>query len=172
EARRLGGARSMTILGHGALLVVANACLFAAGAGVTRAFGLWNGRRELLRVVGVSYLAGVAAFCVAAQFLYLAGLALPLWQSLLVCVLLAGTGLLPWGRQGRSWPQAPRLGRLELAAAAFAGLVLALLALDALVQPLASWDAWTQWTPKARALVAVGGHDPHIFGSSVYRHRH
>lgn len=162
----------MTIVWHGALLVVANLCLFAGGAGVTRLLGLWARRDELRRVIGLSYIAGVAAFSIAAQFLYIAGLAMTLWESLVLCAALAATGLIRTGGNSRPWPRGPSFGAWEVAAAGFAALVLGLLALDSLVQPLASWDAWTQWTPKARALVVVGGLDPDVLGSAVYRHWH
>jgi hypothetical protein len=162
----------MTIVGHALLLVVANACLFVAGAGVARAFGIWRAPRELRGAIGISYMAGVASYGVVSQVLYVCGLALPLWQALLVCACLAATGVVvrPAVRAART--AGPPIGRLELAAIALAAIVLALLAFDALVQPLASWDAWTQWTAKAHALVTAGGLDPHVFGSHAYLNWH
>lgn len=160
----------MTIVFHAVLLIAANGCLFVAGAGVARALGAWHRFGELRRVLGVSYVAGVAAYGVTAQLLYVLGLSLRLWQMLALCAVLAASGIA--GRR-RPAPVARKpIGRLELAAAGLAGLLLLLLALDSIVQPLSSYDAWSQWIPKGRALVVVNGLDPHVLGSLAYRSWH
>lgn len=162
----------MTTVSHTLLLVVANACLWTAGAGLTRALGIWSAPRELLRALGISYMVGLAFFGVAAQLLYVVGLPLPLWQSLSLCAIATAAGAVR-GHAPARWTSRRRpLGQMELLAAGLVALMLLLLALDAIFQPLASWDAWTQWTPKARALVLTGGLNAHVLGSAVYRDWH
>ena len=65
-------------------LLLVNGCLFAAGAGVTRALGAWQGPRELLTVLATSFLAGAAVFGVLAQLLYVLGFSLSVPQTLAV----------------------------------------------------------------------------------------
>jgi hypothetical protein len=163
----------MTIVGHALLLLVANLCLLGAGAGVTRALGVWSTARDLRRFVGTSYMAGVAAYGVAAQTLYVLGASLRLWQILALCLLLAATGAFSRAG-GRPWSEASTitLRRPELIMAAVAILLLILLGIDSIFQPLASWDAWTQWTPKAQALVLDNGLHTHILGSEAFRDWH
>jgi hypothetical protein len=119
--------------------------------------------------LGLSYLAGVAAFGVVAQALLVLGAALTRGEIVLVCGLLALGVLAPNGRgqvlrcdtprrrcgNARPDPEGPARRFWPAPAAAF----LALLALDLWYQPLWWFDAWTFWTPKAQALVALGGLD-------------
>ena len=152
-------------------LLFVNVCLFVAGAGLMRALGAWRRSGELATVLGTAFLAGVAAFGVVAQLLYVLGFSLSAAQALLVCALLASTAAIrvaPASPLGRREPFA----RLEWAAALLVAVPLALLALDAVYQPLASWDAWSQWTPKAQALVELDGLDAGVFGNSAYADWH
>ena len=128
-----------------------NALLLGAGAGVTGAFGWWRGR-ALVRVLGLSYLAGVAAFGVLAQLLYVCGASLATWQVVALCGLLS-LGALGSGR-GRPLPASTR-GRWHLAGL-IVGALIVLLAVDLWYQPLWAYDAWTFWIPKAHALWALG----------------
>ncbi len=152
-------------------LLLVNGCLFAAGAGMTRALGAWREPRELLTVLATTFLAGVAVFGVLAQLLYVLGFSLSVPQTLAVCGLLAGVGFL---RVLPASPIAlqPLLTRREWVAAGLVAIPLILLAVDAAYQPLSSWDAWTQWTPKARALVELDGLDSSYFASPPYGHWH
>jgi hypothetical protein len=152
-------------------LLLVNGCLLAAGAGVTRALGAWRRPKELVGILATSFLAGVAAFGVAAQLLYVLGFSLSAAQALVLCALLASTAAL------RIAPASPLvrprpLTRLEWVAALLVACPLILLALDALHQPLASWDAWTQWTPKAQALVQLDGLDTAVFTNPAYADWH
>ena len=128
-------------------LLLANGCLLAAGAGVTRAFGAWRRPADLRRVLGVSYLAGVAAFGVAAQLLYVLGLSLELRETLILCGALAATGALPLVPRVQDVPRSP-IAPMEWVAAAFVAVALLLLAVEAAFMPLSSRDAWAQWMPK------------------------
>jgi hypothetical protein len=127
-------------------LLLVNACFLAGGLGILTAAA---GGRE--RPLGLAYLLGVAGYGVVAQTLLVLGAPLTRWQVVLVCALLA-SGILLRPRFGRpapvSWPWA-----------AAVAAVLALLAVDLWYQPLWVYDAWTFWTPKARALAALGGLD-------------
>jgi hypothetical protein len=161
----------MTIVSHALLIIVANGCLFAAGAGLTRAVGAWSHPRELRHALGISLIGGIAAYGVAAELLYVLGLSLRLWQALALCTALAATGLLGGRGPGRS-PSPRPFARLEIVPAALAGLMLFLLGLESIFQSLASWDAWAMWTPKARALVVLNGLDPHVFANVAYRSWH
>jgi hypothetical protein len=138
----------------GGLLLV-NLLWLAAGAGVTHVAGWWRGR-GIVASLGVVYLAGVAAYGVVAQLLFVLGLSLGRAEIVLVCaVLAAGVAV---GRGGRP----ARLPRPGLPAAAVAA-VLVVLAIDLWFQPLWAYDAWTFWTPKAHALAALGGLDASWF---------
>jgi 4-amino-4-deoxy-L-arabinose transferase-like glycosyltransferase len=133
------------------LLALFNALLLAAGCGVTGALGWWRGR-AVVRVLGLSYLAGVAAFGVLAQLLYVCGASLATWQIVAVCALLAaGSAGAVRGRPLRR----PAPTRWRVVALVVAGM-LVLLAVDLWFQPLWAYDAWTFWTPKAHALWALG----------------
>jgi hypothetical protein len=131
-------------------LLLVNACFLAAGLGVLTAAG-----RGGERALGLAYILGVAAYGVVAQTLLVLGAPLTRWQVVLVCAVLASGILLRpgFGRPASvSWPWA-----------AAAGAVLALLVVDLWYQPLWVYDAWTFWTPKARALAALGGLDASWF---------
>jgi hypothetical protein len=64
------------VIEDAALLLLANACFLAAGLGLTRLCGRWDRPRAALRVLGLSYLVGVAAVGAAAPLLLVAGLSL------------------------------------------------------------------------------------------------
>jgi 4-amino-4-deoxy-L-arabinose transferase-like glycosyltransferase len=146
-----------------ALLLLANACFLAAGLGVTRLTGRWSGPAEAPRVLGLSYVVGVAAVGTLAPVLYVMGLEVNVWQAVLICAALAALGLLPRRLPLRLPPPAERAPLLLLGLAA---ALLVLLAVDLWWQPLWSYDAWTFWTPKARALAELGGLDEHWFESA------
>lgn len=152
-------------------LLFVNGCLLAAGAGVTRALGAWRRPGELATVLATSFLAGVAAFGVAAQLLYVLGFSMSAAQALVLCALLASTAALSRVPASALGGRAP-LTRLERVAALLVAIPLLLLAVDALYQPLASWDAWAQWTPKAQALVELDGLDADVFGNPAYADWH
>ena len=133
------------------LLAFFNVLLLAAGSGVTGALGWWRGR-SLVRVLGLSYLAGVAAFGVLAQLLYVCGASLSTWEVVVLCALLA-LGALGATRGRPLRPATPTRWRV---AWVIVVALLVLLAVDLWFQPLWAYDAWTFWTPKAHALSALG----------------
>ena len=133
-------------------VLATNAAFAAAGLGVSRAVGWWGDRRSWLAALPLAYLVGVAAYGVAAQLLLVLGFSLAAWQVLVLCGLLAATGLAGGGAPPHRLPP-----RTWLAAPALAMLLL--LALDLWFQPLWSYDAWVFWVPKGQALVDLGGLD-------------
>ncbi|HVU77927.1 MAG TPA: hypothetical protein VHC67_10120 [Gaiellaceae bacterium] len=135
-------------------LLLLNALWLAAGLGVTRAAGWWGGR-GVAAALGVSYLAGAAAYAVLAQLLLVLGASMKQWEVVVLCLVLAAGVLVP---RGRSLPR-PRVTWLT----AVIALVLAVLAVDLWFQPLWAYDSWTFWTPKAHALAALGGLDGRWF---------
>lgn len=148
-------------------LLVANGLFLVAGAGVTRACGWWRGW-GVLRAAGTAYLAGVAAYGLAAQFLLVLGAPLVRWQVVAVCAALAALGFV----RTRPLPRPElTLGRADVLIASAALAMLGLLVVDYWYQPLWSYDAWTFWTPKARALAALGGLDAGWFTSADLANR-
>ena len=137
--------------GDALLLALFNILLLGAGSGVTGALGWWRGR-SLLRVVGLSYLAGVAAFGVLAQLLYVCGASLSRWEVVALCALLTLGAL--GATRGR--PLRPATRTPWRPAGVIVVALLAVLAVDLWFQPLWAYDAWTFWTPKAHALWALG----------------
>lgn len=152
-------------------LLFVNGCLLGAGAGVTRALGVWRRPGELITVLATSLLAGVATFGVAAQLLYVLGFSMSAAQAFVLCALLASAAVLPLA-PASPLGQRERFTRMEWIAALLLAAPLILLAIDALHQPLASWDAWTQWTPKAQALVQLDGLDSAVFANPAYADWH
>jgi len=140
-------------------LVLVNICFLVAGLGVTAAVGWWSGRPRAL-TLGLAYLAGVASYGVLAQLLLVLGASLSRGQVVGVCaVLAAGLAL---RRRGHGSGRVAVSTRWALPIAA----ILVLLAVDLWFQPLWAYDSWTFWTPKARALAALGGLDVAWFTSA------
>jgi Dolichyl-phosphate-mannose-protein mannosyltransferase len=155
-------------------LVGANCCFLAAGVGLGRPLGLWSSPAEIPARIAPLYLVGLAASGLLAIWALMAGLSLAPWQVVAGCGLLAAAGALP----GPAEPLLTRGRRLTaegwpvIVLAACVGLVSALLLVDALYRPLLEWDSWAMWTMKARAIVLLGGLDPHLFAGSGYRQLH
>ncbi len=99
--------------GDALALLGGNVLFLAAGAGVTRAVGVWQTPRGLVRCSALAYLAGVAATGVALQLLLVLGLRFG-WPTVVITPLaLAASGLIRrratdppnGGRRGRSCPR-------------------------------------------------------------------
>jgi hypothetical protein len=153
-------------------LAAANLCFLAAGAGIGRALGLWRSPRELVGVLAVVYLIGVAAAGIAASWALVAGLDLAPWQVVAGCAVLAATGLRPARPAGPVLPEPGPPARIVRALQAAVGLVVVLLLVDAAFRPLAEWDAWAMWTMKAKAISLLGGLDAGVFAGVPYHHLH
>ncbi|HEX2377225.1 MAG TPA: glycosyltransferase family 39 protein [Gaiellales bacterium] len=154
-------------------LALANLCYLAAGAGISRALGLWRAPRELLSALAVAYLVGVAACGIAAEWALIAGLGLARWQVVAGCALLAATGLRPrWDGQVLPAPPPRAAGRAVLALQAAVGLMAVMYLADAAFRPLAEQDAWAMWTMKARAIALLDGLDARVFAGVPYHQVH
>jgi Dolichyl-phosphate-mannose-protein mannosyltransferase len=154
-------------------LALANLCYLAAGAGISRALGLWRAPRELLSALAVAYLVGVAACGIAAGWALIAGLGLARWQVVAGCALLAATGLRPrWDGQVLPAPPPRAAGRAVLALQAAVGLMAVMYLADAAFRPLAEQDAWAMWTMKARAIALLDGLDARVFAGVPYHQVH
>jgi hypothetical protein len=154
-------------------LALANLCYLAAGAGISRALGLWRAPRELLSALAVAYLVGVAACGIAAGWALIAGLDLARWQVVAGCALLAATGLRPrWDGPVLPAPPARAAGRAVLALQAAVALMAVMYLADAAFRPLAEQDAWAMWTMKARAIALLDGLDARVFAGVPYHQVH
>lgn len=141
-------------------LAALNALWLAAGLGVTGAAGWWT-RRTVGDVLAFSYLAGLAAYGVLAQLLYVLGFALTWPEIVAVCLVLAAGSV----RALRS-PARPRLRPARRPQRLVVVLLVAALLVVAAalwLEPLWAYDAWTFWTPKARALAELNGLDVRWF---------
>jgi hypothetical protein len=149
-------------------LAAANLLFFAAGAGVTRLLGAWRTPRGLAGLIGVSYLAGVAATGIGLQLLLVLGLSFGVPLVVGLCAVLALSGLAARGASDR-----PRVSvavpRTMLPLVAVLVGIVALMAVDLWFQPMGVWDAWAQWTAKARSIVDFDGLDARVLGNPAYR---
>ena len=126
---------------------------------------------DALRLAGLGYLVGVAAFGVLWTQLLVVGVPFGGWW---IVVTLVGGALAAcsagWLR-GRALPQSRgEAGRLVPAALlttaigiALAGLVLEALFRSARLQGLQAYDAWAFWVPKGKAIFLFGGLDEQVF---------
>lgn len=148
-------------------LLVCNALFLVAGAGFTRLFGYWRTPRGLTSIIGVSYLAGVAAVGVTLQLLLVLGMPFNRWLVVGVCSALAASGL----AARKPVDPAPRrvaFPRYLWPLAAGVAFFVVLMVVDTWFQPLGQWDAWAQWTAKARSLVIFDGLDVRLFQNPAY----
>ena len=127
---------------------------------------------DVLRLAGLGYLLGVAAFGVVWTQLLVLGVPLSGWGLVLslVCGTVAAGGC---GRPPRP-PAAARLRRpgrhaptaavlVTAAGVALTGLLLEALFRSARLQSLQAYDAWAFWVPKAKAIYFFGGLDQQVF---------
>lgn len=158
---------------NGLALVAVNALLAAAGAGLLALIGLVRTRRDLARMAGAAWLAGLAAAGIVGAIL--APLGVPVAWVLFLVPAAAAAGWWPVlsarGSPSRT-PPGPTGGTANgLAAALLAAITFAIgaVALWAYaVAPLDEYDGWALWGLKARALAALGSADPQVFASSAY----
>jgi len=139
-------------------LVLVNLLFLAAGLGVTGASGWWRGVAGLRGALGLSYLAGVAAFGITAQLLYVCGAAMVVWQVVLVCAVFALATIRALRRPAGEMVLQRSRQPFRFAALGIV-LMAALIGVDLWYQPLWAYDSWTFWTPKAHALWALHGLD-------------
>lgn len=130
---------------------------------------------DVLRLAGLGYLVGAAAFGVVWTQLLVAGVPFGGWAVLVT--LLAGTAIA--GAVGIRLGRAPPRGiageprgtpaslLVTAVGVALVGLLLEALFRSARLQSLQAFDAWAFWVPKAKAIYYFGGLDPQVFTTSA-----
>jgi hypothetical protein len=127
---------------------------------------------DVLRLAGLGYLLGVAAFGIAWTELLVVGVPLGGWGIVLslvggtVAAAVAGAALgraLPrgFGDVGRHASSAALL--VTAVGVALTGLLLEALFRAARLQGLQAYDAWAFWVPKGKAIFFFGGLDEQVF---------
>jgi hypothetical protein len=142
-----------------------------AAAGLSLLWGAdalrsWGG---LLRLAGLGYLVGLAAFCVVWTTLLVVGLPFGGIGIAVSLVGLVAAGVVIGRRRGARFDRGvPRIGAAPLLLVSAAGIALAGLFLEALFRAarlasLQEYDAWAFWVPKGKAIFFFGGLDAHVF---------
>ena len=150
-------------------LAALNLAYASVGLSLLWGFGALRRWSAFLRLSGLGYLVGLAAFGVLWTMLLVAdvpfgGVAIVVS---LVALGVAGATVARWRRvpfwHGR--PRVPAGGTLLVAAAgvALAGLFLESLFRVARLQSLQAYDAWAFWVPKGKAIYFFHGLDEHVF---------
>lgn len=152
-------------------LVALNGAFALLGLWLLWALGAVPRWVDALRLAGLGYLVGVAAFGVVWTQLLVVGVPFDGWSIL--ATLAGGIALVSVaGRlRGRAPPQARRdPRRMEPAAllttavgVAATGLLLEALFRSARLQGLQAYDAWAFWLPKGKAIFLFGGLDEQVF---------
>lgn len=138
-----------------------------------RGFARWS---DVLRLTGLGYLLGLAAFGVIWTQLLVVGIPLSGWGIVATLLLGAALGCGIAVRLRRPRP-ARRVdgGRGPLSATAvlvtavgvaLSGLLLEAFFRSARLQSLQAFDAWAFWVPKAKAIYFFGGLDEQVFTTS------
>lgn len=151
-------------------LVALNVAYALVGLSVlwgARGFRTWG---AVLRLTGLGYLLGVAAFGVAWTALLAAGVPFGGLQVVVSLVALGGvaSGLLRGSSlpRGLALPRATPLLLVSAAGIALAGLFLEALFRAARLQSLQAYDAWAFWVPKGKAIFFFDGLDEHVFATT------
>ena len=127
---------------------------------------------DLLRLAGLAYLLGVAAFGILWTQLLVLDVRFSGWGVVLSLlggiVLASGVGVLldrplprGYGDPGRHASSGAVL--VTAAGVALTGLMLEALFRSARLQSLQAYDAWAFWVPKGKAIYFFGGLDPQVF---------
>jgi hypothetical protein len=145
-------------------LTVFNVVLAGVGSALLFALRPDLARRDAARLVGVSYLLGVAEAMIAFTFVIVVGLPLG-WPTIVVSLVLLGGGAAFVARRRRR--RALPATRVSLTLPSAAVLALAAVVLEAVfrkgrLQGLLEFDGWDSWGPKAKALYFFGHLRPHF----------
>ena len=156
-------------------LVLLNTAFAVLGTTLLWAFRGFKRWSDVLRLAGLGYLLGMAAFGVVWTQLLVAGATFSGWAVALslfggtAVALVAGARLgrarpRPGGGPGQTRPQALLL---TAAGVALVGLLLEAFFRSARLQSLQAFDAWAFWVPKAKAIYFFGGLDEQVFTTSA-----
>jgi hypothetical protein len=145
-----------------------NLWLLFVGVAVLFAIRGWTSWGELLRLLGLGYMAGVATMGIAWVWQLTAGIDLSVSSIFVVGLLVAVVGALLGLRLGHTLPPRPAAVRLPLSTTSALGAALLVVYLEAQFRAgrlagLYEFDAWSFWIPKARAIYEFGGLDAQFF---------
>ena len=148
---------------NGAFAIVGVTVLWALGA-VSR----WV---DALRLAGLGYLVGLAAFGTLWTQLLVVGVPFRGWGLVVTLVVGAAAAVALGAVLGRDRPRGFGDGRrastavllTTAAGVALSGLLLEALFRAARLQSLQAYDAWAFWVPKGKAIYDFGGLDEQVF---------
>ena len=130
------------------------------------AFRTWGG---VLRLAGLGYLLGLAAFGVVWTALLVAGVPFGRVELAVSLIALVAAGLVTGRLRGARLQRGlPRVTWTPIVLVSAAGIALTALFLEALfrtarLNSLQEYDAWAFWVPKAKAIFFFDGLDSHVF---------
>jgi hypothetical protein len=147
-----------------------NLLFLVSGAGVLWALRGWSAWSELLRLLGVAYLLGVATVGLIAAELLAVGATLSVGLIVGVSAVVTAAGLAAGRLLGRRRPPlASGRARPEpylavgVLAAAISVVTLEAFFRVARLQPVVGWDVWAAWGQKGKAIYFFGGLDEQLF---------
>jgi hypothetical protein len=150
-------------------LVGLNLLLLAVGVSIVYALRGWASWGELVRLLGVAYLLGVATTGAVWIFELVIGISFGLATIIGTAAVLVSIALFGGYRAGHRLP--PRsarweLPRLSLVGGVFTALIVVYLEgafRSSRLAGLYQFDAWAFWVPKAKAIYYFGGFDEQFF---------
>ena len=150
-------------------LVVLNLAYALVGVALLWALGAFRTWSAALRLAGLGYLLGLAAFGVLWTTLLVAGVPFGGVGIVVSLVGLAALGLTAGmvrnvtPKRGPPSPTAASAVLVTAVGVALAGLYLEALFRAARLSSLQAYDAWAFWVPKGMAIFYFGGLDEHVF---------
>ena len=159
----------MTVDGLAGLFVL-HALFVAAGTSALYALGGCRRRWDPFRLVGVSYLLGIATLGILWTFLCSAGVPFGAGTIVVTAALTVATGIVIGRRRGfHVEPATTReVGFALLATAggiAAVGVYLEALFRSARLEGLYSFDGWAFWVARGKAIYYAGGFDERVFAA-------
>ncbi len=149
-------------------LLALNLLLLASGIGLLWYLRGWDTWIDLGRLLGIAYLAGLAAVGSVWTLLLIMGIPFSVWLLLAVPAFVTGATAVAARRRGRRRPRGGSIvaGRgliITAVGIAAAGLLLEGVFRMSRLSGLYWWDAWSFWIPKAKAIYFFGGLDEQFF---------
>lgn len=153
-------------------VVIFNLALLGVGTALLWGLGTYRWVTDVIRLVGVAYLVGLAAMIVLLSLELAIGIPVTAAASLFDLLALAAVGLAIGVRMGHLPPALTACGTRfppisVVVALSVAGIVVYMEALfrqARLASPLPDFDGWWNWIPKAKAIYFFGRLDPELLG--------
>lgn len=150
-------------------LALLNGLLLVAGVGLLWCVRGWSTGSEVARLLGLAYVAGVAAVGTIWTILIIVGVPFTGWMVVTVPALIVAVSAVVARRRPRRRSHGEiRAGKGLFVGAlgiALSGLLLEAMFRGARLSGLYWWDAWSFWVPKAKILYFAGGIDKELFAS-------